>query len=85
MKTTTKFLEKKGIRDNEIIPVYSQDGSIKGEISLVELLETFSNKNTEFLRKQNGQLKNFCKWMTGCGFDFESNDYFRDQRDKLLT
>jgi len=30
------------------------------------------------------ELKDFCMWLTGCGYDFTQHKYFREQRDKLL-
>lgn len=38
----------------------------------------------EKLKQENEELKNFCIWMTGCGYDFASLPYFCEQRDKLL-
>jgi hypothetical protein len=31
-----------------------------------------------------GELKDFCIWLTGCGYDFCQHDYFIQQRDRLL-
>ena len=31
-----------------------------------------------------GELKDFCIWLTGCGYDFCQHDYFIEQRDRLL-
>ncbi len=36
------------------------------------------------LEKQIAELKDFCIWLTGCGYDFCQHDYFIKQRDKLL-
>lgn len=30
------------------------------------------------------ELKEFCIWLTGCGYDFTQHEYFITQRDKLL-
>jgi 4-diphosphocytidyl-2C-methyl-D-erythritol kinase len=36
------------------------------------------------LEQENEELKDFAIWMTGCGYDFTSLDYFNKMRDKLL-
>jgi hypothetical protein len=30
------------------------------------------------------ELVEFAIWMTGCGYDFDQHEYFRNQRDRLL-
>jgi hypothetical protein len=36
------------------------------------------------LERKVSELQDFAIWMTGCGYDFASLPYFREQRDKLL-
>ena len=36
------------------------------------------------LEAENDELKDFCIWMTGCGYVFTQHKYFCEQRDKLL-
>ena len=36
------------------------------------------------LEKENSELKEFCIWMTGCGYDFCQHEYFIEKRDSLL-
>lgn len=36
------------------------------------------------LEKENRKLKDFCIWMTGCGYDFTQHAYFTKTRDNLL-
>ena len=45
---------------------------------------TKTEKRILELETENGELKDFVIWMTGCGYDFCQHDYFRKQRDKLL-
>ncbi|MCP3681782.1 MAG: hypothetical protein GY861_03745 [bacterium] len=35
-------------------------------------------------RKEIEELKDFCVWLTGCGYDFCKHEYFCKMRDKLL-
>ena len=41
--TTELFMEKKGINRNEIVPVYSQDGSVLRELSVYKLLQDYES------------------------------------------
>lgn len=41
--TTELFMEKKGIKRHEIIPVYSQDGSVLREIPVYKLLQDYES------------------------------------------
>ena len=36
------------------------------------------------LEIEMAELKDFCIWLTGCGYDFCQHDHFVKQRDKLL-
>jgi hypothetical protein len=36
------------------------------------------------LQDKVNALQDFCIWLTGCGYDFCQNEYFIQQRDKLL-
>lgn len=36
------------------------------------------------LKEENSELKEFCIWMTGCGYDFTQHEYFIEKRDSLL-
>ena len=36
------------------------------------------------LKEEKERLKEFCIWMTGCGYDFCQHEYFRKNRDELL-
>ena len=40
-----EYLENKGIKDDEIVPVYSQDGSKIDEIPIYKLMEGFLHYN----------------------------------------
>ncbi len=41
-------------------------------------------EQVEYLEKRNAELKDFCIWMTGCGYEFTKHDYFIKKRDMLL-
>jgi len=34
--------------------------------------------------KEKDELKDFCLWLTGCGYDFTQHEYFIKQRTELL-
>jgi len=34
--------------------------------------------------KEIAELKDFCIWLTGCGYDFTQHKYFNEKRDRLL-
>ena len=36
------------------------------------------------ISKERDELKDFCIWLTGCGYDFCQHEYFIKQRDRLL-
>ena len=36
------------------------------------------------LKSKTDEVKDFCIWLTGCGYDFCQHEYFIKQRDKLL-
>ena len=42
-------------------------------------------KSLDDLREENSELKDFCIWMTGCGYNFTQHPYFVEQRNKYLT
>lgn len=47
----------------------------------IEKLQELSKpKDSEIIE----ELKDFCIWLTGCGYDFTQHEYFNKQRDKLL-
>ena len=56
------------------------------ENELGELKEKYESLQSELktLKAENGELKDFAFWMTGCGYDFCQHEYFCKKRDKLL-
>lgn len=55
-------------------------GTVYGMPDYIKWLE---NK-LDNIQAENEQLKDFCIWLTGCGYDFCKHDYFIEMRDKLL-
>jgi hypothetical protein len=51
-----------------------------------DLQEMDDDERLEVLELQGKvqELQEFAIWMTGCGYDFNQHEYFREQRDKLL-
>lgn len=47
-----------------------------------ELLK--AKKRIDELENALKETKDFCIWLTGCGYDFAIHDYFIKMRDKLL-
>lgn len=75
-------LLKKAEKENERLRVrIEHDFEVMVKDYKFQLTIEEENANLE---EENEELKDFCIWMTGCGYDFASLPYFCEQRDKLL-